>query len=201
MATLQPAPAHGNPELDRRSDAAEPVADVRPSAPADVDRLFREHNAALLRFVTAKLGSEQEAKEVAQEAYVRLLGLENRATVSYLRAFLYKTAANLAIDRLRERARRGDFIAIANAESATHELSPERYVDGAQALQRLRAGLQELPEKCRHAFLLYRLDGLRGREVAARLGIQERMVWLYMARALEYLRSRVDDGSPNGGSR
>lgn len=147
---------------------------------------------SLLRFIAARLGSTQEAKEVAQEAYVRLLGLANREAVSYLRAFLFKTAANLATDRLRERVRRSHLMSSTDEGFGVFELSPERQVDGEQALQRLRDGIAELPEKCREAFLLYRLDGLRAQEVAKCLGIQERMVWLYIARALEYLRSRVD---------
>lgn len=94
MATGRPI----TPDLKPRDD---------PSSPTDIERLFREHNEALLRFIAAKLGSEQEAREVAQEAYVRLLSLHKPEAVSYLRAFLYKTAANLAFDRLRQRARRG----------------------------------------------------------------------------------------------
>ena len=66
-----------------------------------VERLFREHNSALVRFLQARLRSPQEAHEVAQEAYVRLLSLDEPGAVSYLRAFLFKTAANLAVDRLR----------------------------------------------------------------------------------------------------
>jgi DNA-directed RNA polymerase specialized sigma24 family protein len=38
-----------------------------------VERLFREHNEALVRFLLARLRSRQAALEVAQEAYVRLL--------------------------------------------------------------------------------------------------------------------------------
>lgn len=49
-----------------------PDVDAPGATPAEIERLFREHNAALLRFVTAKLGSQHEAREVAQEAYVRL---------------------------------------------------------------------------------------------------------------------------------
>jgi len=199
-------PQAGRPDrdstaVDRSAGAPLDEIDRSPtSAPDDIDRLFREHNDALLRFIAAKLGSTQEAKEVAQEAYVRLLGLTHREAVSYLRAFLYKTAANLATDRLRERARRAGFMSSANVELAVFEISPERQIEGEQALERLREGITELPEKCRQAFLLYRLDGLRGHEVAARLGMQERMVWLYIARALEYLRSRVEGSAPRKGA-
>ncbi len=66
-----------------------------------VARLFREHNEALVRFLALKLRSQQAAQEVAQEAYVRVLSLDKPGAVSFLRAFLFKTAANLAVDRIR----------------------------------------------------------------------------------------------------
>lgn len=168
-----------------------------PPGAEQVDRLFRDHNDALLRFIAAKLGSVQEAKDVAQEAYVRLLRLEQGEAVSYLRAFLFKTAANLALDRLRQRARRRFVVSPRDADIPVFELSPDRQFEGEQALQSLRAALEELPEKCREAFLLYRLDGLSCKEVAQRMQLQERMVWLYVARALEHLRARVH-GRANG---
>ena len=79
--------------------AADPQADQDESRGQVVERLFREHNEALIRFLRARVGSHNEAREVAQEAYVRLLSLDQPGAVSYLRAFLFKTAANIAIDR------------------------------------------------------------------------------------------------------
>ena len=73
------------------------------SAAAAVSKLFRDHNRMLVGYLTSRLRSEQEAKEVAQEAYVRLLQLQDPGTPSLLRAYLFKTATNLAIDRLRHR--------------------------------------------------------------------------------------------------
>src|SRR5690349_8553601 len=72
-----------------------------------VERLFREHNEALLRFLKVRLRSNQDAREVAQDAYVRLLSLDKPQATSYLRALLFKTAANLATDRQRRAEVRG----------------------------------------------------------------------------------------------
>src|SRR3979490_2291695 len=86
------------PQADR---VAEPTPDNGESRSTVVERLFREHNEALIRFLRGRVGSHNEALEVAQEAYVRLLSLDQPGAVSYLRAFLFKTAANIAIDRRR----------------------------------------------------------------------------------------------------
>jgi RNA polymerase sigma factor (sigma-70 family) len=126
----------------------------------DVDRLFREHNATLLRFIAAKIGSEQEAREIAQEAYVHLLQLDHPEAISYLRAFLFKTAANLAVDRLRQRGRRTHVSEMGDVDFAVFELSPERQLAGQQAMAVFRAAVEELPAKCRQAFLLHRVQEL-----------------------------------------
>ena len=177
---------------------ADPIVDPSPGreeSPIDVARLFREHNAALMRFAAAKLGSEHEAREVAQEAYVRLLQLGRRQTIGFLRAYLFKTAANLATDRLRARRRSLSQISVSEEDIFAFDLSPERHCAGEEMVAVVDRALAELPGKCRRVLLLYRLEGLSRAEIASELGIGERMVRLYVARALEHLRRRLDEAS------
>jgi RNA polymerase sigma factor (sigma-70 family) len=174
------------------------IAETSPAEsdhPVNVAKLFREHNTALLRFTAAKLGSEHEAREVAQEAYVRLLQLDKPETISYLRAFLFKTASNLAVDRLRARRRAPSLHSTTDEDIAAFELSPERQCAGEQMIAVLNRALDELPTKCRRIFVLYRVEELSRAEIAIRMGLGERMVRLYMARALEHLRRRIDEAS------
>lgn len=158
-----------------------------------VERLFREHNEALVRFLLARLRSRQAALEVAQEAYVRLLSLDEPGAVSYLRSFLFKTAANLAVDRLR----RDDVHARATETPLFHEFAdartPERMVAGAQEIGQLNSLLRALPPKCRRAFVLTRVYGLDLSVVAAQMGLSERMVRTYVVRALLYCRANIGD--------
>jgi RNA polymerase sigma-70 factor (ECF subfamily) len=165
---------------------------------SDVERLFREHNAALLRFILAKIGSEQEAREIAQEAYVHLLQLDHPAAVSFLRAFLFKTAANLAIDRLRQRGRRSHMTAMAEVDFAVFELTPERQLSGEQAMAIVGAAVLQLPAKCRQAFLLHRVYQLQIDEIARHMGIGDCMVRRYVARALDYVRQCLDAAGHHG---
>src|SRR5690242_21867578 len=88
------------------------VPEVAPELPQDgerltpqaVERLFAEHNRALIRFLRTRVRSDQEARDVAQEAYVRLLQLDQVQTVSFLRAYLFRIALNIATDRIRAEA-------------------------------------------------------------------------------------------------
>jgi len=154
-----------------------------------MERLFREHNEALVRFLHARLRSYQEAREVAQEAYVRLLSLDNPGAISYLRAFLFKTAANLATDR-----RRRDHTQSLATEPSLHEeladeLTPERHLASQQQLKRLERLVVALPAKCRQAFLLHQVHGKDFASIAQTLGLSESMVRKYVVRALLYCRA------------
>ena len=163
-----------------------------------IDRLFREHNESLLRFLQTRLHSAQEARDVAQEAYVRLLSLHEPGAVSYLRAFLFQTAANLALDRLR----RGQVHSRATREPLFQDFietrTPERQLKGVQNIERLEQLLHALPSKCRRAFLLNRCYGLDFDAVAEEMGLKSRMVRAYVVRALLYLRSKMDEEDCRG---
>lgn len=172
--------------------------DREPSATTDradsVGRLFREHNRSLVSYLAMRLRSVQEAKEVAQEAYVRVLQLDQPGAESFLKAYLFKVATNLAVDRLRQRRRRMPVSEqdLSEIEREVEWDEPERGALAREQLQALVAGLRELPEKCREAFLLFRLDGLSQQQIAERLGVTERMVRNYINQALIYCRMRAD---------
>ena len=91
-----------------------------------ISRLFSEHNESLIQFLATRLRSVQEAKEVAQEAYVRLLSLEDSGAVSFLRAFLFKTAANLAVDRIRSRNRQRQALDAGLCDESREAPTPDR---------------------------------------------------------------------------
>jgi RNA polymerase sigma factor (sigma-70 family) len=157
-----------------------------------VDRLFRDHNEALIRFLMARLHSYQDAREVAQEAYVRLLSLDEPGAVSYLRAFLFKTAANLAIDRRRRDATHSRATELPLFHEFADVLTPERRVSDEQTILRLQRLVDALPPKCRQAFVLHEFYGLEFRVIAEQMGLSERMVRKYVVRALLHCRAHLD---------
>jgi RNA polymerase sigma-70 factor (ECF subfamily) len=184
-------------------------ADEQQAAPCDqvdgrfdstasaVSQLFRDHNRMLVSYLTSRLRSEQEAKEVAQEAYVRLLQLQDPGAPNLLRAYLFKTATNLAIDRLRHRkvqyqAEEQPELFESLTGTAIELNDPAHQLIEREQTARLLGYLQELPIKCQQVFNLHRLEGVPQREVAVRSGFSERMVRRYVTYAMVYCRLRLD---------
>jgi RNA polymerase sigma factor (sigma-70 family) len=176
-----------------RDSRQEPSGELTDSSHAQrISRLFSEHNESLIQFLATRLRSVQEAREVAQEAYVRLLSLEDSGAVSFLRAFLFKTAANLAVDRIRSRSRQRQALDAGLCDEWREAPTPDREAATAQEVEIVRRLVGELPPKCRRAFLLHRVHGAEFSEIAKEMGLSERMVRHYVLRAVLYCRAGLD---------
>lgn len=187
-------------EQPQQRETAEPDGAERRQRAALVERLFREHNEALLRFLMARLRSHQDAREVAQEAYVRLLSLDEPGAISYLRAFLFRTAANLATDRQRRAAAHLRATDLPLFHEFADVRTPERRAADRQTVQRLERLIGAMPAKCRQAFILYQFEGLEFATIAGRMSISERMVRKYVVRALLHCRTQLDLEDTAGGT-
>jgi RNA polymerase sigma factor (sigma-70 family) len=178
-----------NTEPDESAGASIDDANARARA-AEISNLFREHNRALVNFVLSRVANEQEAKEVAQEAYVRLLQLDQSVAVSYLRWHLFKIARNIAVDRHRQLTIRTRLDQLDVFEDLELRSPTESSVMATDELDKHMAALRELPPKWQQAFLLHRLRDLSTVEIAARMGLSDRMVRNYVRRTLLYCRLR-----------
>ena len=78
------------------------MADQEP-AQSDFARLYRATLAPLRRYLTRFLGDANEAQDIAHDAYLRVYPKDGKAPPENPQAFLYTTARNLAINRLKRR--------------------------------------------------------------------------------------------------
>jgi RNA polymerase sigma factor (sigma-70 family) len=160
-----------------------------------VTDVFERFRTPLLRYLKGLLARREDAEDVAQETYVRLLGAMDldRSDVR-VRAYMFKVATNLAYDRFRaRRVRKHD------SEERLEALpdaapSVERIVTMEQSVAIVRRAILELPPRCRHVFLLRIVDGLGYDAIAARLGVSKRTVEREMQQALDTCQRRLQEG-------
>ena len=159
-------------------------------------RIIREHNRALHAFLMARVRDEQEARDVAQEAFIRLLQLNEPGAVSFLRAYLFKTAANIAANRARQRATRHRLDAADGPGEPIDHLSPEHRVLAEEEVAVLRRALFELPPKHRRALVLHRFEEWDVERIGIELAVSARTVRHYILHAALYCQLRVQGLSP-----
>lgn len=135
------------------------------------DALYDRHARPLHGFIRRMLGDAHEAEDVLHEAFVAMLRERGRDEVVSLRAWLYRVARNLCLNRLRAR-RRGERALAAEAADLADRSAPsaeERYEDRESA-RRLRAAVARLPDALAELYAL-RAGGMSQEEIGAVLGV------------------------------
>jgi RNA polymerase sigma-70 factor (ECF subfamily) len=74
---------------------------------------------------------------------------------------------------------------------------PERNVIARDELRRLQSAIDRLPPRCREAIILARVEGLSGREIAARMGVGESAVSHYLDRGVRALAEMLYADAPD----
>ncbi len=147
----------------------------------------------LVRFIARRLRSVSDARDLAHEAYVRLLRVKRKDLIRDPQAYLYRIAVNILYEF--ELKRRADTLGLARcAESQITEPAcgqPEDDVEALQTRRRIETVLGGLSPKCRAVFILYRRDGLSYKEIGARIGISTNMVKKYLAQGLRHCREHL----------
>lgn len=145
----------------------------------------------LVRYLSSRLPSEEDAKDLAQEAFLRLLRLERSDLIRHPEAYLYRIATNLVHEHWLK----------ARPESAGSDLDPEgiaapgKSTEGLaeqkQTLDTLGRALGLLPILQRRVVLMHRRDGLTYDEIGRALNISPGMVKKYLCKGLARCRAYV----------
>jgi RNA polymerase sigma-70 factor (ECF subfamily) len=164
----------------------------------DFDALFDAVYPVLFRYCNRMTGDPDQAEDLTQEAFFRLLDRGAEGTEAGLRAWLFRVATNLARDRSRTReTRRRILSGVPPPEDVP---GPERDIDRAEDIQRVREALEVLSQRDREMLLL-RQEGFSYREIADVAGVSHRSVGTILARALKRFTAELTrEGSGNGTS-
>jgi len=144
----------------------------------DWARTFMANRGPLRAHAQRIVGTREQAEDVLQDAYLKLSALRLDASVKQPLAYCFQVVRNLAIDH----RRRGQLETqlFADDETGLHVPSPrgtpEQYAINRQNLGVIGQVLDGLPARTRQAFEMYRLGGLKQREIGERLGVSAALV-------------------------
>jgi len=133
---------------------------------------------ALMQFLRRNWRNESEIADLRQEVYVRVFESAQRQLPEQPRHFVFTTARNLMIDRVRkENVIPIDAVTDLDALAiAIDTPAPDRAIMAREELRKLQSALNRLPQKYRDVIVLRRIEGLNGRQIALRLGLSESAV-------------------------
>ncbi|RSZ59071.1 sigma-70 family RNA polymerase sigma factor [Massilia atriviolacea] len=159
--------------------------------------MFERYHHELLNFLHRLLGDRHAAADLAQESYVRvLLAQQSGRAIANARALLYRTARNLVIDTHRRAGVRGHdaLDAIADHAGPVH-LQPDEALASDQSVQAYLRAIEDLPPRCREAFILHVFDDMSHKQIAERMGISASMVEKHIVRGMLACRACERSGA------
>lgn len=140
---------------------------------AAFEALYLDLEKPIFNVVYRWVWSADEARELTQEAFMKVWSARDRVRIDTVKPLLFQSALNLASNRLRVRKLRRFF----SLEAAKDEVDPRLAGDDALARARtnakVRAAVEALPEKLKSVVMLCELSGLSTKEIAETLGIPQ----------------------------
>jgi RNA polymerase sigma factor (sigma-70 family) len=156
--------------------------------------LFQRHRRSLLWYLTRLIPNRADAEEVAQEAFVRLLGVPHlEPDAGRARNYLFATATNLARDNYRRRSARaeGAHVALEDLQLTADDPEAEHVIDIERGRRVVDSALRDLQPRPRQAFLLYVHEELTYERIALKLGVSKKTVERDIAFTVALCRSRL----------
>lgn len=163
--------------------------------------IMRRYNQRLFRIARSILGTDAEAEDAVQEAYVcAYLKLEQFRGPDGFASWLCQIATNEALMRRRRQARvhapLSELDAPANQEAAMSDPhsptdNPEASLHDLQMRRLLEQAIDRLPDIYRAAFVLREVEQMSVAETAACLGVEPATVKTRVHRARQLLRNNL----------
>ena len=157
--------------------------------PEDFEQIFREHSAFVFRTACRVTGSEEDAEDVLQTLFLRLL---QDAPLSEMqanpRSYLYRAAVNISLNVIRSRSRRVLTNDVDVFDRGVSSVDSNRSSDIAEIL---RHALAELSPKAAEIFLLRHVHGYTDIEIGALLGTSRGTIAINLFRSRRRLRKAI----------
>jgi RNA polymerase sigma factor (sigma-70 family) len=163
---------------------------LHPSAVSDlpyssgIKNLYHEHHGWLVRLLRRKLGDIDNAADLAQDTFTRMLSHgESAAALREPRAYLTTIASRLTAQYFRRLELERAYLAALATQPETTIPSPETRLLVVEALTAVSLILDALPVRTREIFLMSQLDGLTYPEIAQRMTVSVNVVQKAMCKA------------------
>lgn len=158
-----------------------------------VHALYREHHDWLRLWLRKRLPCAEQAADLAQDTFLRLLLSRRAEELREPRAYLSSIARSLMIDGLRRRALEQSYLDALAARPEPVDISPEARALIIETLLEIDRLLDGLGARCREIFLLAQLDGVSHVEIGRRLGLSTNTVRKYVVRGLTHCLALLED--------
>jgi len=190
---------------NERSSEAELIRAAQRGDSDAFEQLVRTHDHAVLRMAFNLLHSEEDARDVYQEVFLRVYrNLPKFRFECSFKTWLYRIVSNLCLDQLRKRKVRkeesssfdtdgGEIDRFQFVPEQRADVDPQRQMLSVEVNTRVQEVLSQLTARERLVFEMRHFQGMRLRAIGESLSVTEEAAKNCLFRATQKMRSALGD--------
>jgi RNA polymerase sigma-70 factor (ECF subfamily) len=168
---------------------------THPAPSGNLERIFHDHHSRVFAAAFRVTGSAQDAEDVVQTVFLRLLRRQGELDLSPSPgSYLHRASVNASLDLLRARSRSGsipmDDLDVLPTDRA--DTNPDRRQEDREVRRGVRQALLTLSPKNAEIFALRFLEGLPNREIATSYGMTQTAVGVALHRARHQVKKELN---------
>ena len=164
--------------------------------PDNISAIVKEHEPCLLRYAGRLLGDVEAARDIVQEAFLRLIKYEEKKsleTIENIKAWLYRTTRNLCYDTFRSAKNRLEITLETEKidRMADHADTPDANLAKEEDMQLIRKQINALEPRAREVVVL-KLEHERSyKEIAEIMGLTSTNVGFILHKAMQKITEKL----------
>lgn len=188
-------------EQDKSREATVQQAATQPTAPPpapELGQIYRDHHKRVLNAAYRVTGNAQDAEDVLQTVFMRLVRREGGSPLSDSPgSYLHRAAINAALDIVRSRtaSRTSPLEDVEASLSASSNEAPDRIHDAGEIRGEIRTALAKMSPKAAEVFVLRYFEGYGNHEIARMLGASRSTINVILHRTRQRLREELVPGA------
>jgi len=165
-----------------------------PQPAPELEQIFRDNQKRILRAAYRVTGNAQDAEDVLQTIFMRLVRREGGSPLSDSPGnYLHRAAINAALDLVRSRrsARTTPLEDLEPVLADTETAAPDRVQQGGEIREEIRKALAKMSPKAAETFVLRYFEGYGNHEIARMLGTSRSTINVILHRTRQKLREEI----------
>ena len=158
-----------------------------------ITNYYAQHRGEIVDFIAVRLTDADEAEDMVQDLFLRLLRGHQLITPVTLPCLVYTMARHSIADYYRRRRVREEFehyIQKSDIGSLMSEDTTESIINARQLMERMEHTLARLPEACGRIYRLHIYDGLKVSDIAQQLALPYKQVENRLGQARKAVRQQ-----------
>ncbi len=165
---------------------------------SEFEQIFRENYPRLLFHVNRIVSQSDDAEDIVGDVFFEIWNRRHELNIDRdgLKAYLYRSVSNRALNSLRRRGTAETSISLLTKLNEIRldlisNYDPDTDVRRMEIRQAIEQAIESLPEKCRQAFTLSYIQDLKNQDIADIMNVSPRTIDAHIYRALRVLREKL----------